>query len=317
VQLVGALGAPTAEVLLVVDREHGRLVDALEARREDAQAVVDVLEGHAERLVVEPDGAERLPADELERGGHRAAGGHERLGEVGGPVEEAVAEPAVQGGEVDAGVLEQAVGVQQPGADDRGGAPGGVRAGAHAVEPARLGELDVGVDQHGVHPVGERELEPGVHRGGEAGVGVGAHEGGAQLVAGELHEAGELGLGAVVVDDEDRRVRRGLAQGDEAAQDDVELLLAAEIGGDDRQCGARVRGHAPVIGPVRRCLRSDEADGPVRLGEGPQGADVLGAEAREGGERARGLAAREQGERVARDLRSRAGTTAASSPPGA
>ena len=65
-----------AEAALVVHGDDGRLVDALEAGLEHAQAVVDVLEAHPVALVVEADGVERLVADELERGGHRAARGH-------------------------------------------------------------------------------------------------------------------------------------------------------------------------------------------------------------------------------------------------
>ena len=62
-----------AEEALVVHGDDRRLVDALEAGLEDAQAVVDVLVAEPVALVVEADLVERLPADELQRGGHEAA----------------------------------------------------------------------------------------------------------------------------------------------------------------------------------------------------------------------------------------------------
>jgi hypothetical protein len=196
----------------VVDRLHGGLVDALAASDEGADAEVHVLPSELEVLVVEADRFERAVADELERAGHRAHEGAQRLGQVRRGVLEAVVEDLVQQREEDAAVLDRLVRVEQQGADDIGGAldsPGRLpaRLSDHAVEPAVVEELDVGVHEHHVLAFLERARQAHVDRRREALVlGLGDD---LRLQSGgnRLHLLDESPCRRAVIDDEDLHVR--------------------------------------------------------------------------------------------------------------
>jgi hypothetical protein len=98
-------------------------------------------------------------ADQLQRARHRAAAPAQGLGQIVRrelvDVPPRVREQRV----VDAGVLNQAVRVEQARADDGREAIALLRRRLeHPVEPARLRELDVGVHQHHVAALVETSL---------------------------------------------------------------------------------------------------------------------------------------------------------------
>ncbi|CAN5213960.1 hypothetical protein BH20ACT16_BH20ACT16_10480 [soil metagenome] len=64
---------------------------------------------------------------------------------------------------------------------------------------------------------------------------------------GDLEQVDEIRLRAAVVDDENVDLGRRLAQRDEAAQDDLEIVRGAQVDGHHCEAGERF-GHPPVIG---------------------------------------------------------------------
>ena len=205
---------------------------------EHAQAVVDVLEAHPVALVVEADLLERLVADQLQRGGDGAAASAERLGQVGGPVLEAVEPVAVQQREEDAGVLDQAVGVQQPRADDGGGAALGVRCARACARASRRSVNSMSAltrtASRSVCSASSRPTLTVAEKPEFSSLETRPMPSSSQAAS---RPATSSRSGLRVVDDEHLGVGGGGAERDEAAQEDVELVLAAQERGNDAERG--------------------------------------------------------------------------------
>ena len=185
------------------DGDDGRLVDALEAGLEHAQAVVDVLEAHPVALVVEADLLERLVADELQRGGDRAARRRRapRAGRRARTGSGAASRGAAARGRcrrAGSGRSGRAGGRRRR---RRGGPAVSVRARMRSSQPGSGNSMSA-LTRTASRPWRERELEADVDGRGEAGVLVVGDEGDAELLADDLEAGDELGGGAGVVDDE-------------------------------------------------------------------------------------------------------------------
>jgi hypothetical protein len=215
---------------------HGRLVEAHEPGLEDAQVVVDVLEGHAKARVVDADTLEHLGADVLKGSGHRAHRLHMSLGKIRRRTSKAVLEHVRHLREVQAGMLDQPVRVEQERADEPGPlASRGGRLPAPGKPPGRAHD-DVGVHQDRLAALGPGALQADVHRSREALVLGFADQLEVIALVPVLEDVDQVLVGREVVDDEDvHRVRDRLADRLDALPQNLHVALLRHVVGDDHQ----------------------------------------------------------------------------------